>query len=167
MQFLLFLLLAAVMIYAAVKVVTTPNVVHGVLYLILSFFCVAGLYILLHAEFLAAVQILIYASAMMVLFLFVLLLADLRALQRLRQRHGQWLIAFGIGALLLLEILLVLWLGLPSGGEPNAILAQLGEKTTTEALGEVLFTDFLLPFEVASVLLLAAMIGAIVLARRE
>lgn len=167
MQWLFFFLLAAVMIYAAVKVVTTSNIVHGVLFLILSFFCVAGIYILLHAEFLAAVQILIYASAMMVLFLFVLLLTDLPALQRLRQRHGQWPIALAIGAILLLEVLFIIWLRFPVGGEANALLAQLGEKTMTEGLGEALFTDFLLPFEVASVLLLAAMIGAIVLARRD
>ncbi|RMF83973.1 MAG: NADH-quinone oxidoreductase subunit J [Nitrospinota bacterium] len=167
MQFLLFFLLAAVMIFAAIKVVTAKNVVHGVLYLVLTFFCVAGVYILLYAEFLAAVQILIYASAMVILILFVLLLSNLQELQRLRQWHGQWPVALAIGGILLLEVIVVLWRGLPSGGKPNAILAQLGGQTPTEGLGTVLFTDYLLPFEVASILLLAAMIGAIILARRD
>jgi NADH-quinone oxidoreductase subunit J len=129
------------------------------------FFHVAGLYVTLHAEFLAAVQVIVYAGAILVLYLFVVMLLNLKQDERY---HRQWPAAAGVGGLLIIEALV---LTLVKGRSPpaGAVAEATAEKGlgNTEALGDVLYSTYLFPFEVASLILLVAMIGAIILAKKD
>ena len=165
LQMLVFLLLAAVALSSAVLMVTRRNLVHSALYLIVTFFAVAAVYVVLQAEFIAAVQVLVYAGGIMVLFLFVIMLVDLpRDLGGARRpRTGH------VAAALLLTLLVVGPLGYYVGASrlrpavsTGALVAQGGN---LETVALTLFRYYLLPFEVVSILLLVAMVGAIVLAR--
>lgn len=171
MDFGFFLLFAGLAVFSALMMVTRKNVVHSALFLVSTLFWVAALYVLLQAEFLAAVQVLIYAGAIMVLILFTVLLIQMEEVQKTNPWHRQWPLALLIGPFLLLEIVLIVrWTGrrglfpFQVGELTSDKLAALGN---TEAFGQLLFTRYFFPFEVASVLLLAAMIGAIVLAKKE
>jgi NADH-quinone oxidoreductase subunit J len=131
--------------------------------LLITFFHVAGLFVLLNAEFIAAIQVLVYAGAILVLYLFVVMLLNLKREERY---HQQYLLGALAGAVILTELVLILFntrfqpaIGAYSPSEIQSI-------GSTEAVGKSLFTTYLLPFEVASLILLAAMIGAIVLAKR-
>ncbi len=169
-QNIAFTILAAVATVAAVRVVTTRNVVHAALYLVMVLASVAALYVLLAAEFVAAVQILIYVGAIVVLFLFGIMLTRATIGAESDLDNDQRWIA-GVTALFLLGVLsfvLVDAFGddrLPSleGMSREALTAERG----TGAVGDAIFSTYLLPFEVVSVLLLAALVGAIVLARRD
>ncbi len=169
-QNIAFTILAAVATVAAVRVVTTRNVVHAALYLVMVLASVAALYVLLAAEFVAAVQILIYVGAIVVLFLFGIMLTRATIGAESDLDNDQRWIA-GVTALFLLGVLsfvLVDGFGddrLPSleGMSREALTAERG----TGAVGDAIFSTYLLPFEVVSVLLLAALVGAIVLARRD
>lgn len=168
MEWFFFLLFAAVGTYGAFRVVTMKNVVHCALHLVLTFIAVAAVYVMLSAEFLAAVQVLVYAGAIMVLFLFVILLIQIEHTVAMRQLHRQSPLAIAVAVVLFAEIAYVMFrkvstLG-PAGGMTPAVQAQVGN---TELFGAALYTTYLFPFEVASVLLLAAMIGAIVLMKKE
>ncbi|MEK6710548.1 MAG: NADH-quinone oxidoreductase subunit J [Nitrospinota bacterium] len=166
MELPFFYLFAAGIVGASLLMVTRANVIHAALSLVLVFLFMAGLFVLAGAEFLAGVQILIYAGGIMVLYLFSIMLMNVGVAVRLRQWHRQSALAFLAAALLALEVWAVLWkVSLPAG---KAWPWQLGQTPgNVEALGMVLYTKFLFPFEVASVMLLAAMIGAIVLAKRQ
>ena len=171
MEWPFFLIFAVGMIAASVMVISLRNVVHSALALLLSFFFVAALYVMLGAEFLAAIQILIYAGAIMMLYVFVIMLVNVREQMGVRQWNRQRAFAFIIAGLLAAEFLVILLGGFFELLPPAGVVAE-GAKATaeignTEAFGGVLYTQFLFPFEVASLLLLAAMIGAIVLAKRE
>lgn len=159
---------AGMIAITAVLVVALRNPVYSALSLLVMFFHVAGLFITLHAEFLAAVQIIVYAGAILVLYLFVVMLLNVTEDDRY---HSQWRIAGVVCVPLLIESVLLL-----SGGagavntgsrslqpEPHGTIAV----DNTRAIGETLFTTYLFPFEVASLVLLVAMIGAIVLAKRD
>ena len=147
--------------------VTRSNVIHAALLLVLTFFFLAGVYILAGAEFLAAVQVLLYAGGIMVLYLFSIMLMNVEVSVRLRQFHRQSFFALIAAVVLAAEIWIVLSRGSaypaykgfdwPVGATPGNV----------EALGATLYTKFLFPFEVVSILLLAAMVGAIVLAKRS
>jgi NADH-quinone oxidoreductase subunit J len=168
MELLFFYLFAGIAIISAVMVVTNRNVLHAALFLILTFFCVAAIYILLRAEFLAAVQVLLYVGAVMALFVFTILLINVMQAQFLRQFHGQRPLAAILVVALLAEILFLLF----GNFQRNFPLEyerppEIAGKAGLEALAALLLTDYLLLFEVASVLLLAALIGAIVLARGD
>ncbi|MEE9241277.1 MAG: NADH-quinone oxidoreductase subunit J [bacterium] len=166
MELPFFYLFAAGIIGASILMVTRANVIHAALLLVLTFFFLSGVYVLAGAEFLAVVQILLYAGGIMVLYLFSIMLMNVDVSVRLRQFHRQSVFALAAAVLLAVEVLIVLSRGSsypalkgfawPVGATPGNV----------EALGSVLYTQFLFPFEVASVLLLAAMIGAIVLAKR-
>lgn len=163
MEVFLFYLFGGIAVASALLVVTRRNPVASAIFLILCFFCLAVLYVLLRAHFVAVIQVLVYAGAIMVLFLFVIMLLNLSQLEFGRVRN---LVVKVVGAVLGV-VLLVNLLGvinkplLPQG-------APLSEGFGgTEQLGMLLFSKYLIPFEVASVLLLAAIIGAIILARRE
>ncbi|MFO0774732.1 MAG: NADH-quinone oxidoreductase subunit J [Nitrospiraceae bacterium] len=162
MEHLVFFYLAAVIAGTAVLVVTLRNPVYCALSLLVLFFHVAGLYVTLHAEFLAAVQIIVYAGAILVLYLFVVMLLNV---SREDRYHAQWPIAATLGALVLVEslILIVARKGPAASTEEFAVTST----GNTEAIGEVLFTHYLFPFELASLVLLVAMIGAIVLAKKD
>jgi NADH-quinone oxidoreductase subunit J len=145
-------------------VIWSRNPVHSAIYLVLSFLSVAALYVLLEAEFVAAVQVFVYAGGIMVLFLFVIMLVNLKAAIGPRVRiHAT--ISGTIGLFVLGSILYVYDRG--SAGPAAAGRSVLREGGNLQAVGTAIFQDYLLPFEIASVLLLVAMIGAIVLARQK
>lgn len=157
-----FYILAAVMVAAGAMVIVSRNAIHAAIYLVLSFLSMAGLYVLLEAEFVAAVQVLVYAGGIMVLFLFVIMLVNLRDPAGSRVGwHG--VLSGSVGLAVVALILSVYGRGrLPDPIAGESVLRQGGN---LEAVGQAIFADYLLPFEVASVLLLVAMIAVIVLAR--
>jgi len=165
-----FFLVAALAVAGAVGVVALRNPVHAALALLETFVMVAILFILRHAEFLAAVQVLVYAGGIMVLYLFVIMLVkvkDLRPEDAFLSGIAPLAVLGGVllGALLAFGILL----GTMAAGAGAAAMQTVGEETVgnTEAVGWLLYTKFLVPFEVVSVVLLVAMIGAIVFGRRD
>jgi NADH-quinone oxidoreductase subunit J len=147
----------------ALMVVIAKNPVHSVLYLVITFFTIAGQYVLLNAQFLAAVHIIVYAGAIMVLFLFVIMLLNLN--KETEPHKSIWLKA---SAAVASGSLLVVLVGSLKGAtiiQPaNAFNPNIG---LIENLGTTLFKDFLLPFEVSSILLLAAMVGAVMLGKKS
>jgi len=162
---MVFYSLASLCIVSAFMVVTRRNAVHAALFLVLAFFGVAGIYVLMSAEFLAAVQILVYAGGIMVLFLFVIMLVPMQTRSlRPAARSALWSILL---AVMLAGVLIYAFWEAPSP-EPLGSAASLSaDGGNIETVGLELYRRYLLPFEVASVLLLVAMIGAVVLARRE
>jgi NADH-quinone oxidoreductase subunit J len=164
--FLIFAVLAAV---GGLVTITRRNIVHGLLALVFTFLNVAAIFFLSQAYFLAVVQILVYAGAIMVLFLFVIMLLNLRSFEQEEQSHRQqrW-IALILGVLVLAEFVIVLagitFTSARGGFTPDAVAAGGGN---TKVLGQALFNQMLLPFEVASVVLLVAMVGAIILVKKE
>jgi len=165
-QLLIFLVLAAVGVASAAMVVTRRNPVHSALYLVVTFFTVAAVYVLLHAEFLAAVQVLVYAGGIMVLFLFVILLVE--GPSEAAKRRARPVHVATSAALVAVTTGLVAWhvLGAsPSSAADKAPLAAGGGNLETVAMA--LFRHYLLPFEVVSILLLVALVGAVVLARSK
>lgn len=162
----LFYSLSVVSIGSALLVVTRRSPVISALYLIVNFFCLAGLYLTLHAQFIAVIQIIVYAGAIMVLFVFVIMLLNLGDERRLIDGMSyKKVVAVGLSAGLLTELIYVLetsWNLLP----PSKFSAST-EIGTVEYVGGQLFTMYLFPFEVTSVLLLVAIVGAIVLAKRK
>lgn len=169
MESLIFYILSGVILGGALLMVTSRNLVRSVVFLVLSFIGVGGLFILLEAEFVAAVQVLVYAGGIVVLFLFVIMLVNLEELQRVEYLHRQWLPALLLTLLLSAQLGFLLWAGgaqIPvDPGETETVLRGLGGNVQT--VGQTLYTDYLLPFEVVSVLLLVAMIGAIYLAKKR
>jgi NADH-quinone oxidoreductase subunit J len=166
MELLFFYIFAGVAIVSAIMVVVNKNVLHAVLFLILTFFCVAAIYIILRAEFLAAVQVLLYIGAIMVLFIFTVLLINVMQAQFLRQFHGQRPLAGVLVVALLAETIFLLFSDF-RGSFPlmQETPPETAGRAGLETLSQLLLTDYVLLFEVASVLLLAALIGAVVLAR--
>jgi len=159
----LFYFLSFLAIFSALLVVFSKNPIYSVLYLIITFFAIAGHYILLNAQFLAVVHVIVYAGAIMVLFLYVIMLLNLNTED---EPHKSNLLKFA--ATICSGLLLVVFVGSLKGTE---MIVQNTTGTGTiglvKNLGKVLFTDFLLPFEIASVLLLAAMVGAVMLGKSE
>jgi NADH-quinone oxidoreductase subunit J len=168
MELLFFYTFAGVAIVSAMMVVMNKNVLHAALFLILTFFCVAAIYIILRAEFLAAVQVLLYVGAIMALFIFTVLLINVMQAQFLRQFHGQRPLAAILVVALLAETIFLLFSDF-RGSFP--LMQETPPETVgragLETVSQLLLTDYLLVFEVASVLLLAALIGAVVLARGD
>jgi NADH-quinone oxidoreductase subunit J len=161
----IFYFLTFLALISALLVIFSRNPVHSVLYLILTFFCLSGHYILLNAQFLAAVNIIVYAGAIMVLFLFVIMFLNLREDTEPQKSMAVKLAAVGSGGLLMLIMVAALrTVDLSTLNNPTGFDSQIG---LVENLGKVLFTDFLLPFELASVLFLVAMVGAVMLGKRE
>ena len=162
-----FYILSAIMVFSALRVVTSRNPVQAALFLVLAFFTAGGVWLLLAAEFLAIVLVMVYVGAVMVLFLFVVMMLDIN-LDRLRQGFWSYLpVGALIGVLLVVEMALVLggrYFGLDAMPEPPA--AQSGYSNTRE-LGRLLYTDYVYPFELASLLLLVAMIVAVTLTLRK
>ena len=159
-----FFTLAAILLFASIRVITTRNPVHAALHLVLAFFTAAGIWLLLEAEFLAIALVLVYVGAVMVLFLFVVMMLDIN-IDKLREGFWEYLPMAGIiGLLMAVEMVMVL-----SG--KYFIAAKVALKpanySNTAELGRVLYTDYLLPFELASVVLLVAIVAAIVLTLRD
>ena len=160
---ILFYYFAAVAVATALLAISRPNPIHAVLFLIPCFFHVAGIFVLLKAEFLAVIQILVPAGALMVLYLFVVFLFSLHDIKRTRAAHKQ---AAAAGVVALAMVLLLSILAVNSLFPVPFPEASTAVDNTT-AVGGVLYTKFLFPFELASLVLLVVMFGAIVLARRE
>jgi NADH-quinone oxidoreductase subunit J len=160
---LIFYILAAVAIISALVVVFSKSPVNSVIALIVTFLAIAGNYILLNAQFLAVVHIIVYTGAIMVLFLFVIMLLDMN---RENEPHKKWTtkLAATISGGLLLLVLLAALKKLSLMPIQHAINNKMG---LVHDLGQVLFKDFLLPFEATSVLFLAAMVGALMLGKHE
>jgi NADH-quinone oxidoreductase subunit J len=165
---LFFYLFASICVASAFMVIAAKNPVHSVLYLILAFVNAAGLFVLLGAEFLAMILIVVYVGAVAVLFLFVVMMLDVDFVE-LRQGFLQYMpIGVLIGIIFLAELLFVVgtWVLVPA--DPRAIAAPIpGAITNTEALGRVLYTQYIYFFQAAGLVLLVAMIGAIVLTLRH
>ena len=164
----LFTVLAVVTVITAILVIVQRNPVASAIYLIITLFSLAGVYLLLNAPFIAVIQVLVYAGAIMVLFLFVIMLLNLEKEKRLITRHRlQKVLGVFFGIILLGLIGMIFKSVLLEGSKgkfPPEKVAALGN---TEVVARLLFTDYLLPFEITSVLLLVAIIGAIVLAKRQ
>lgn len=165
MMQVIFLYFATVCVICAVLTVTLKQPVYNVVALLTLFFHVAGLYVLLNAEFLAVVQIIVYAGAILVLYLFVLMLLNLRS--ESRHLHRQWpfaVLILGSVTAMLIGAMQAGGFGTPTGEYTTEVMQAVGN---TEVLGMRLYTDYLLPFELASLVLLVAMVGAIVLTKKE
>jgi NADH-quinone oxidoreductase subunit J len=161
---IVFYVLSAILLFSGIRVITTRNPVHAALFLVLAFFTAAGIWLLLEAEFLAIALILVYVGAVMVLFLFVVMMLDIN-LDKLREGFWEYLPMAGlIGVLMVVEMTMVL---AEKNLHPSEAVELPANYSNTAALGKVLYTDYLLPFELAAVVLLVAMIAAIVLTLRE
>ena len=162
-----FYVLSAIMVFAGLRVITARNPVHAALFLVLAFFSAGGIWLLLAAEFLAIVLVMVYVGAVMVLFLFVVMMLDIN-LDRLREGFWSYLpVGALIGVLLVIEMALVLggeYFGLTQMPEPPAAQANY---SNTRELGRLLYTDYVYPFELASLLLLVAMVVAVTLTLRK
>jgi NADH-quinone oxidoreductase subunit J len=159
----IFYFLSVLVIFSAMMVVFSKNPVHSVLYLIVTFFGIAGHYFLLNAQFLAAVHIIVYAGAIMVLFLYVIMMLNLN---KEAEPHKPVWVKFA--AVIAGGLLMITLVGSLRGAETmmkvNPANEQIG---LVENLGKALFGPFLLPFEISSVLFLAAMVGAVMLSKKE
>ncbi|RJQ44507.1 MAG: NADH-quinone oxidoreductase subunit J [Nitrospiraceae bacterium] len=148
-------------------VVTRKNPVHSVMWMLLLFVHIAALYLFLNAEFLAAIQIIVYAGAILVLFLFVIMLLNLRKEETEKRFQRQW--PFGAGIGVVLAVFFVLIVGkidvIPPLGQYS--IDAIRSEGHIMTVGKVLYTEFLLPFEIASLILLVAIIGAVVLAKKR
>jgi len=166
-----FYLISAIIIAGALAMIMSRSLVRSVIWMVVSFVGVGALFVLLEAEFIAAVQILVYAGGIVVLFLFVIMLVNLDELQRMEQLHRQWLPAVLLVCVLLAELGFMMWSGArdtvaPLPDQLDAALRSVRDGNV-ETIGNFLYTDYILPFEMVSMLLLVAMIGAIYLAKKQ
>jgi len=160
----IFLYFAAVILISAILLVTRKNPVHSVMLMLLLFFHIAGVFVLLNAEFLAAVQLIVYAGAIMILYLFVVMLLNVDKERVALRANRFWLWIIGFGAVIAGEIVLLVSRGsFPADTEqPMRFPAGAGVMD----LGDLLYTKYLVPFEIASVILLVGLVGAVMLAKR-
>lgn len=166
-QAIAFYLLAAVCVVSALLVVTARSPVHSVLWLITAFFSAAGLFVLLGAEFLAMLLVVVYVGAVAVLFLFVVMMLDVDFV-RLREGYAKYFPLAAIVALVLLAEMIVIAVAVAQGGAARgADLVPATDVSNVEAIGRVLYTDYVYIFQAAGLVLLIAMIGAIVLTLRH
>ena len=162
-----FYTISAFILIFAILVISAKDTVHSILFLVLDFLFVAALYVLLGAQFLAAIQVLVYAGGIVVLYLFVVMLVNLkRPAEAHADPHRRTKLGFALSGAVLFELAVISTYGYVT---PSPALAGQSLQVTrnTEEVGLLLYTSYLIPFEVASMLLLVAMIGAIILAKRE
>lgn len=159
---LLFWILSILALFSAVMVISSKNPVFSVLWLIVTFFCISGHYILLNAQFLAIVNIIVYAGAIMVLFLFVIMLMNLN--KETEPQKNKWLKLAGAVSGGCLLLVLVAALRHSDAGTAQMATGDIG---LIQNLGHVLFTEYVVPFEISSVLFLSAMVGAVVIGKKD
>lgn len=161
---ILFWILSVAALFSALMVISSKNPVHSVLWLIATFFSISGHYILLNAQFLAIVNIIVYAGAIMVLFLFVIMLMNLN--QEAEPRKNRWLKFAGAvsGGCLLLVLVAALR---NTEIKQQAAEVNSGDIGLIKTLGQELFTNYVVPFEISSILFLSAMVGAVVIGKKE
>lgn len=164
LSLILFLLLALVAIASAVGMVINEHAVYSALFLVINFATVAVFYLLLGAPFIAMAQVTVYAGAIMVLFLFVIMLLGTQKLRKSGTLSWQQPLAIVLGLILVAEAIYILFFKMSPAAGPVSVAPVFGSPTQ---VGETLFNQYLLPFEVTSVLLLVGMIGAIVLTKRK
>jgi NADH-quinone oxidoreductase subunit J len=160
----MFFLLATVAVVSAIGMLVARSPVYSALWLVLNLFCVAGLYLTMNATFIGVIQILVYAGAIMVLFLFVIMLLNLSALPRLEEINWKMVVAFVLGVVVLAQLLYVIASGFDLPMESMGATAETG---SAERLGLELYSRYALHIQVAAVLLLAATVGAVMLAQRQ
>ena len=161
---ILFWILSVLALFSALMVITSKNPVHSVIWLILVFFAISGHYLLLNAQFLAIVNIIVYAGAIMVLFLYVLMLMDLK--KETEPQKNRWLKLAGAvagGSLLLVLIAALKQVDIAK----NVSETRTGDIGLIENLGKVLFSEYVIPFEISSILFLSAMVGAVIIGKKE
>lgn len=162
---ILFFLLTALAIFSAIMVLVSKNPVHSVLWLIAVFFAISGHYILLNAQFLAIVNLIVYAGAIMVLFLFVIMLMNLNS-EAEPQKHMWMKMAGAISGGCFLMVLVSL-VRQATDLQNKTTLMGTGDIGLIKNLGRVLFSEYVVPFEISSVLFLSAMVGAVVIGKKE
>lgn len=161
-----FAIVTIVAIVSALLVVTCKNPINSALSLVLTFFCLATYYVMLDAPFMAAIQIIVYAGAIMVLIVFTIMLLNIRVDANKKHAH-QLALGSVIGVVMLLLTGLFLTRGKFAEPVRSITTEMINQYGHTQLIGKVMFTEFLLPFEVTSILLLAAMVGAVILAKRK
>jgi NADH-quinone oxidoreductase subunit J len=166
LETLFFAIISLVAIVSAILVITCKNPINSALSLIMTFFCLATYYVMLDAPFMAAVQVMVYAGAIMVLMVFTIMLLNIRVDATKKHSHK---VLFGliIGFFTLLNTVFVLVksrAALPTGPYSGEMIKSIGH---TELVGREIFTSFLLPFEITSILLLVAIVGAVILAKKK
>ena len=162
---LFFYLFAVIILAGGVLTITARNAVHCAIFLIMTLLGVAGLYLHLQAEFLSAVQVILYVGGIMVLFLFVIMLVNLDQAVHQPQFSRQWVLGLAAVALLAVELGYGLYQGREAFSFPQARAPVASGNT--ELVGDVLYQNYMLPFEIASILLLVAMVGAVVMAKKR
>jgi NADH-quinone oxidoreductase subunit J len=168
MEALIFYVLGAVTVVSAFLVVFLRRPLHNVLFMILTMIGLAGLFVLLHAEFVAMVQLIVYAGAVMVLFLFVIMLLNLDVWSLADDpRAIRWWVGIGLAVAMTALIIAKIQSFRPASGGASLPPGSEGAISNTELVAKELFTTYLLPFEIASVLLLAAIMGAVLLTRKK
>lgn len=166
METIFFTIVAAVAVLASILVITCKNPINSALSLIMTFFCLATLYVTLDAPFMAAIQVIVYAGAIMVLIVFVIMLLNLKSESGRRSSHT---VLFGslVGLFTLFQLFYMLSRSSLTGAKGNLDADFIHRVGHTEIIGMALYTDFLLPFEVTSILLLVAIVGAVILTKRK
>ena len=168
LELVLFYIFAAIAVFSAIMVITRRNVVHSAAFLGGTLFAVAGIFLTLHAEFLAGVQVIVYVGGILVLFVFVIMLIAVERSAFERQYNRQWTLAVVTAGILIAEIGYVIYRGRDSFVLPTPVIPPAaGIAGNSEQVGTGLYTAYLLPFEIASILLLVAIIGAVVLAKKK
>ena len=171
LELVLFYIFAAIALVSAILLITRHNVVHSAAFLGSTLFAVAGIFLTLHAEFLAGVQVIVYVGGILVLFVFVIMLISVERAEHERQFNRQWTIALITAAILIGQLAYGLYQGRESLNLPVPVAppAAVGAAVAgnSERVGVALYTTYLLPFEIASILLLVAVVGAVVLAKRR
>jgi len=160
---IIFIYFAAVIVISAVLMITRRNPIHSVLLMLLLFFHIAGVFVLLNAEFLAAVQLIVYAGAILILYLFVVMLLNVDKERSVKRANRYWPVIAGFGIVIASEIVLLIVCG-KFAVEPGQLMKPgFG---SVNALGVELYTNYLVPFEIASVILLVGLVGAVMLAKK-
>jgi len=164
---IVFYVLATILVFAATRVITVRNSVHAVLHLVLAFFTCAGLWLLLEAEFLAITLVLVYVGAVMVLFLFVVMMLDINR-EEVKEGFVRHLpVGLSVAGLMMLEMWLVMKSKAFDATQMPELPAHAADYSNTREIGRVLYTNYVYPFELASVILVVAIIAAIVLTLRR
>ena len=160
---IIFIYFAAVIVISAVLMITRRNPIHSVLLMLLLFFHIAGVFVLLNAEFLAAVQLIVYAGAILILYLFVVMLLNVDKERSVKRANRYWPVMAGFGIVIASEIVLLIVRGKFAVDAGQLMKPGFGG---VNALGVELYTNYLVPFEIASVILLVGLVGAVMLAKK-
>ncbi len=167
LELILFIVFASLGLFSSVMMITRKNPVLSAVFLILNFFALAGLYLLLNAQFIAVVQVIVYAGAIMVLFLFVLMLLNQKSEEGLFNRKKQLKIfAIAISVIVLFQLAYIIFFAKPSAAITREAAKSI-QAGTVNQIGRELYTNYVLPFEAAGFLLLAAAMGALILAKKK